>query len=620
MMPHEGPPDSGNKKKYETSGETDGGATGEAYGGTSREVSGLTLKWTLADLFSSPESPEIEKTFRELDACVTSIESVRALLGPEIDGGRFVAILSEMERFASAVSRIGAFGQLWFSEDTQNGAALDFIGRTEEALTRLSNRIVFFELWWKSLDSVTAERLTAFSGRLKYYLDNLRNFKDHTLSEPEEKLINTKDLNGINALMTIYDMLTNKFVFHLEVEGKKLELTRDALMVYVRSEDPALREAAYKELFAVYAGEQQALSRIYVYRVRDWFSEQVELRRFSSPLAVRNLANDVPDKAVEVLLDVCVEEAGVFHRYFRMKAGWLGMERLRRYDLYAPIEKSSVKKIPYDKAVETVLDSFDRFSPEAARLARRVFDERHIDAEDRPGKRGGAFCYSVTPKLTPWVLANYTGEPRQVATLAHELGHAIHSMMASGHSVLTFHSTLPLAETASVFSEMLLTDRLLEEEKDPGTKRLLLSAAIDDIYATVMRQAYFVLFERRAHKLINDGGSDLDTLYLSLLKSQFGDSVDVSDDFRLEWVAIPHLLHTPFYCYSYSFGELLSLSLYQKYKQEGPTARDAFLKILSYGGSESPTAILSEAGIDITNPDFWRGGFRFVERMIDQLE
>jgi oligoendopeptidase F len=269
-----------------------------------------------------------------------------------------------------------------------------------------------------------------------------------------------------------------------------------------------------------------------------------------------------------------------------------------------------------------VLESLGRFSPELEVLAKRVFDERRIDAEIRQCKRGGAFCYSVLPTLTPWVLLNYTGEPRQVATLAHELGHAVHSMMASDHSVLTFHSALPLAETASVFSEMLLTDRLLEAERAPEVRQSLLAGVIDDTYATVLRQAFFVLFERDAHRLAVSGGTadSLSSLYLENLYLQFADAVNVDEMFRHEWVSIPHIYHAPFYCYAYSFGQLLSLALYQRYREEGATFAPILLKILSAGGSAAPADILTDAGIRMADPEFWRNGFRAIETMVDELE
>jgi oligoendopeptidase F len=557
----------------------------------------------------------------ELEAATSTIEALRPTLSPDISGEAFAQALKTVEHFAEVAHRLGSYGPLWFSEDTQNQGSLAFMGRMDQLLTEAQNRTLFFSLWWKGLDNEAAERLLAYAGDMRYSLEQDRLFKDHILAESEEKIVNLKDVNGISAMMTLYDMITSKFVFELEVDGEKKELTRDQLMTYVRNPAPEIRAAAYQEQFRVFGKEGTVLAQIYTHRVRDWSTENINLRRFSAPIAVRNLANDVPDAVVDTLLNVCAEQAPIFHRYFKLKAGWLGLPKLRRYDLYAPLSKESTKKIAYGEAVEMVLDSFNKFSPEVATQARRVFDTDHIDAEIRPGKRGGAFCASVLPTLTPWVLLNYTGEPRQVATLAHELGHAIHSLLAADHSVLTFHSALPLAETASVFSEMLLTDRFLAQESDPNVRRDLLADAVDDAYATVLRQAYFVLFERDAHRLVAEGKTmdELNQHYLSQLKQQFGDAVEVSEDFQQEWICIPHIYHTPFYCYAYSFGQLLALSLYQQYKEQGQSFAPKLLKILAYGGSASPQHILSEAGIDMADPNFWRSGFKVVEDMIEEL-
>ncbi len=578
-------------------------------------------RWTLNDLLPAAEGPAVDQLIADLEAATKAIEALRPRLSPDISGEDFAQAIKAIEAFAQIAHRLGSYGPLWFSEDTQNQAALAFMGRMEQLLTEAQNRTLFFSLWWKGLDNETADRLLPFAGDARYNLEQDRLFKDHTRAEAEEQIINLKDINGIGAMVTLYDMITSKFVFELEVEGEKKELTRDQLMTYVRNPSPEVRAAAYQEQFRVFGKEATVLAQIYTHRARDWATENLNLRRFASPIAVRNLANDIPDTVVDTLLDVCAEQAPVFHRYFKLKAGWLALPKLRRYDLYAPLNKESSKKIAYGEAVDMVLDSFNEFSPIVAKEAQRIFKDGHIDAEIRPGKRGGAFCASILPQLTPWVLLNYTGEPRQVATLAHELGHAIHAMLAADHSVLTFHSALPLAETASVFSEMLLTDRLLAEEKDANVRRDLLADAVDDTYATVLRQAYFVLFERDAHRLIAEGKTmdELSQHYLGQLKQQFGDAVEVSDDFQQEWICIPHIYHTPFYCYAYSFGQLLALSLYQQYKEQGQSFVPKLLKILAYGGAASPQHILSEAGIDMADPNFWRNGFKVIEGMIDQL-
>jgi oligoendopeptidase F len=296
------------------------------------------------------------------------------------------------------------------------------------------------------------------------------------------------------------------------------------------------------------------------------------------------------------------------------------LDKLRRYDIYAPLSTSD-KTYPFAEGAEMVLDSLHDFSPALAAHARRVFVEGHLDSEIRPRKSGGAFCASPLPDLAPWVLVNYNGKANDVATLAHELGHAVHALMASEHSVLTFHSSLPMAETASVFSEMLLLERLLGEETDPAVRRDILARFVDDSYATVMRQAYFVLFEREAHALIEEGQTTdyLSERYLANLQEQFGDAVELSDEFRWEWVSIPHIYRTPFYCYAYSFGQLLVLALYRQFETEGQSFIPKYLRILAYGGSKSPAEILDEAGIDLAAADFWQGGFDVIAGMIDEL-
>ena len=355
--------------------------------------------------------------------------------------------------------------------------------------------------------------------------------------------------------------------------------------------------------------------------VRDWHNEQVDLRRFASPIAARNLGNDVPDAVVDALLDVCRSNAGLFQRFFRLKARILGMDRLRRYDIYAPVVQAD-KTYSFEQATQMVFDSFEQFDGTLGDLARRVFDTDHLDSEVRHGKRGGAFCWSVEPKLTPWVLVNFQGKARDVSTLAHELGHAVHSLLAEDHSVFTFHASLPLAETASTFGEMLLLDAWLDWETDDDVKRDLLFSQMDDNYATVMRQAFFALFEREAHEMVQAGATvdEISAAYQENLRTQFGDAVALSDEFAWEWVSIPHIYHTPFYVYAYTFGQLLVLALYRQFKAEGEPFKARYLEILRAGGSASPVDVLSHAGLDITRTEFWQGGFDVLEDMLARLE
>jgi len=578
-------------------------------------------RWSLADLLPEPSSPGFDRVLEELEGALAELEAGREHLTPDVAEDTFQALMELVERISALSNRLRGYSYLWYAGDTQDQDALAFRGRVDRLLTDVENRTLFFTLWWKGLDNEPARRLMAVSGDNGYYLESLRRFKPHTLSEAEEKVINVKDVNGVGGLVTVYQMITNAFTFEVEIDGEVKEMTRSELSVYVRDPRPEVRKAAYQALNRVFEKESAVLGQIYQYVARDWASENLSLRAYASPISVRNLGNDVPDPVVDTLLEVCRQNAAVFQRYFRLKAGWLGMERLRRYDIYASLGGSE-KLYSFDEGARLVLDSLHGFSPLLADHARRVLEANHVDAEIRPRKDTGAFCYGPVPGVTPWVLLNYTGRVSEVATLAHELGHAIHGLMAADHSPLTFYSSLPLAETASVFSEMLLLERMLDREPDAAVRRELLARFVDDAYATVTRQAYFVLFEREAHRLVEEGQPTgvLAERYLANLREQFGDALDLADEFRWEWISIPHIYATPFYCYAYSFGQLLVLALYRQYQAEGASFVPRYQKILAYGGSSAPVEILQEADIDISQAAFWQGGFDVIAEMIDELE
>ena len=578
-------------------------------------------RWSLSDLFPSHDSPEFEGAMGSLEGAVTAFEENRPKLSGDIDEKTFQGIIKELEEITVQIHHLSGYAGLWFVEDTQNQDALVLQAKIEQFLVTLYNKIMFFNLWWKKLDQKNADRLMANTGDLQYWLEEIRHFTPHTLTEPEEKVLNIKNVTGFSALITLYDSITNRYSFKVEVEGKKQDLTRGELMVYARHHDPNLRAAIYQELYRVYGEDGPILGQIYQTVVRDWANENIDLRNYQSPIAVRNLQNDIPDQAVSALLDVCESNAPTFQRYFDLKSRWLKMDHLRRYDVYAPVAKSE-KTYGFQEGVEMVLDAFQTFDPRIAELAQKILDDDHVDSEIRKGKQSGAFCASITPDLTPWVKLNYQGTADAVATMAHELGHGIHSLLAADHSVFTFHSSLPLAENASTFGEMLLIDQLLSKEDDPAVRRDILFRQVDDAYATIMRQSFFALFEREAHKMIQDGATidDLSETYLNNLKNQFGEAVELSDEFRWEWVSIPHFYHTPFYVYAYAFGQLLVLSLYQRYQKEGDSFKPGYIKILEAGGSRAPAAILSESGIDVSSKDFWQGGFDVIEGMVKELE
>jgi oligoendopeptidase F len=580
-------------------------------------------KWSLAPLYPGYESPELQNAFDLIEEQVTAFEGARSKLNPDISIEQFLQILRASEETAKVANKLYSFAGLSFTADTQDQTAQSLQSRVLQFLAGIENRVLFFSLWWKELDEVNAKRLMDESGDYRYYLEALRLFKPHTLTEAEEKVINTKNVTGSTALINLFDSITNRYTFKLSVNGKTKEMTEGELYSFRYVPDPEMRAKSYQEQFRVYGNDGPILGQMYQTRVRDWHNENIEMRKFGSPIAARNLMNDIPDEAVDALLNTARKNVGIFQRYFRLKAKHAGIPtgKLRRYDIYAPVAQSK-KNYEFDAASKMVFDAFAAFDPKVADLAKRVFDENRIDSEVRKGKRGGAFCWSVLPELTPWVLINYHGTAREVATLAHELGHAIHSMLASHHSTFTFQSSLPLAETASTFAEMMLTDKLLSEETDESVRRDILFKQMDDAYATIMRQSYFALFEKQAHEMVQKNASvdELCAAYLENLKEQFGDSIELSDEFKWEWVSIPHIYHTPFYVYAYAFGQLLVLSLYQQFKAEGESFKPKYLKILSAGGSEAPAKVLAEAGVDIRSAKFWQGGFDALEKLVSELE
>jgi oligoendopeptidase F len=579
-------------------------------------------KWSLAELAVDHKSSKFARQVSELQGKVKKFEKVKASLNPEISSGRFFQIIKKIEEISEDASRIGGYASLLYSSDTQSDEATSLLTKITKLGSEIDNKMLFFDLWWKrQVDEKNAKRLMQNAGNLKEYLRHKRLLAKYSLTEPEEKIINTLDVTGSTALVKLYDKITNAFEYHITVNGKRKKLTREELTVLVRSTNAKTRELAYKTLLTKYSSNKGVLGEIYQNLALNWKDEGIEIRGYSSPISIRNIANDVDDKTVSSLLDVCRKNSRVFYEFFSYKAKMLGMKKLRRYDLYAPATKKlKEKSYSYQSAVALVLDSLGKFSPTLAGHAKKVFTQNHIDSEIRPGKRDGAFCSTPSPKITPYVLVNYAGKSKDVFTLAHELGHAVHSQAASKQSILVSEASLPLAETASTFSELLLYDNISDKMNDVE-KTIVLSEKIDDLYATIMRQAFFTIFEMDAHRQIADGTTveQISKTYLANIKAQFGRSLEMSDDFAIEWSCIPHFFHTPFYCYAYSFGNLLSLSLFQRYKKEGKDFEKTYVEILAAGGSKKPEDLLKEHGIDISSKKFWQDGFDYVRSQVKEL-
>ena len=578
--------------------------------------------WDLTKLVKNPKSPAFQKQIKELEKQAIKFEKIKSKLNPKISSANFKNILQQVEEISENMSRIGGYASLSYSSNTQSDEATSLMSRMSKLGSEISNKILFFDLWWKTqVDEKNAKRLMKDAGELREYLSHKRLFAKYALSEPEEKIINTLDVTGISALVKLYDKITNSYEYKMKIGNKNKVLTREELTNYVRSTNPKIRETAYKTILGKYIENKGVIGEIYQNIVRNWKDEGIEIRGYKSPISMRNIGNDVDDKTIESLLAVCRKNSPIFQKFFQQKAKMLKLKKLRRYDVYAPATSNiKEKNYTYDKSVKLVFESLGKFSSTLEDYARKVFNENHVDSEIRQGKRDGAFCSTLSPKRTPFVLVNFTGKSRDVFTLAHELGHAVHSQAAQDRSILVQDAPLPLAETASTFSELLLYDNLSDKISN-NEKKIMLSEKIDDLYATILRQSFFTIFEVDAHKQIGEGTTidEISKLYLQNLKEQFGNSVTLSDDFAIEWSCIPHFYHTPFYCYAYSFGNLLALSLFQRYKKEGKDFVPAYINILAAGGSKKPEKLLSEYGFDIRSPKFWQEGFDYVKEQVKAL-
>ena len=587
--------------------------------------------WDLSDLVRDPRSEEFEEFVKSIEQKVSIIENRRNYLSNDLKESDFQSIFYSIEDVSEKVSIVDGYAHLKYSADTSSNDAASLLTRMDLMAAEIGNRLLFFDLWFrKELDEDNAKRLIE-SMPIVYreYLKHKRLLAKYVLTEPEEKIISTLEVTGTNALVKIYDRMVNGFEYLMVIKKarktiKKTFSNREKLLSYIRSTKAEERKSAYQSLLQVYKKNSGILGEIYQNLVLQWRDENMNMRGYESPISVRNASNNLDDSTVRALLNVCKKNSDIFQDYFLEKAKMLGHRKLRRYDLYAPLSlrNSDQKKFTFSEAVNTVLDTFEGFNAEFREYSERVFNEHHVDSEIRKDKQGGAFCSTVSPKRTPYVLLNFDGKSRDVSTMAHELGHAIHSIAASDKPITVAHAPLPLAETASVFAEMLLNDKLFSSVGFREQK-ILLAEHIDDMYATIMRQAYFTLFEIDAHRIIANENATTDKiseLYLSNLSQQFGDSVNVSSDFQWEWTYIPHFFHSPFYCYAYSFGNLLVLSLYQQFKNEGRSFIPKYLNILSSGGSRKPEELLKDSGMDISRDEFWQQGFNLLEDTIKELK
>lgn len=583
--------------------------------------------WNLDDIF---KLGDFEKLCVEARHKITQLDKMSEGMTPAMSSEDFLAFSKLHEECVELLHRLGARPSLMESVDHKDSLAIKLKNQVKDLEIFFSEKIQPISLWLKGrtiegkqdLDDANAKRLFSANEDLQYVYSYSRLMARYSLDEKSENILTAKDANGTRVITDLRDMIETEFEFEFKPDGQKPKKIKNSaeLTGYTYSSDPAEREAAYRARFTQYEKNIDKFFVAYQAIVKDWAYE-AKLRGFAKPIGMRNVANHIDDRAIDTLIEVCSENTGVFQRYFEYKAKALGTSKLSRFDLYAPVIETA-ETFSYEQSLAMVDEAFSGFSKNFADKAKMIIAQQHIDSHPGESKRGGAFCMTVAPSITPYVLLNFAGKMRDVSTLAHELGHGVHSLYANKHSISSQHANLPLAETASTLGEMILFEKILASAKNPESKKALLSDKLADSYATICRQNYIVKFEIAAHELIARGCDhhQLSQLWLDNLKEQFGDSVEVDDIFQHEWSYIPHIIHTPFYCYAYNFGELLSMALYARYKAEGAAFVPSIEAILEAGGSKDPKEVLEEVGIDMGSKDFWRSSFELISQWQNQLE
>jgi oligoendopeptidase F len=579
----------------------------------------MSVSWDLTPLYTAPDDPRIDAdvTAARVEAAAF-VESYRGRVAT-LDVAGLARAITAYEDLEEQARRPGFYAHLRFAADTQDERARRLVDRTREAAVGIANAITFFELELKALDDDAFARLAddpVLADR-RHWLHLVRRRRPYTLSEPEERIVNQKNLTGRSALVQLFDELSGSLRFTLDDR----ELTGEQILSMLYEPDGALRERAFRTFLDTYATHGVVWTSVLNGLMQDHRLE-CELRKVGDPVLPTHLDNEVRPETVDAMMAATERHYALAQRYFRLKAKLLGLPVLKNTDLYAPLDETP-SRVPFEDARGLVLYAFGAFAPEFRALAEDFFDKQWIDAEVRPGKRLGAFCASMSPRSNPWVLLSYTETLRDVATLAHELGHGIHDRFAARQRPLDYLPPLTLAETASVFGEILLTRVLLDREPRREVRRGLLCAKIEDIIATVFRQNVLTRFEMAAHAKRTDGpltAAELGDLWWNENAKLYGDAVEMIPAYRWGWSYIPHFIHSRFYCYAYVFGELLVLALYQRYREEGAVLVPHYLELLAAGGSEAPDVLLGRLGIAIDDAAFWDRGFAVLEDLLAELE
>ena len=541
----------------------------------------------------------------------------------ELDGAGLREAMKELATIHDLVGRAGAYAALRFSTDTADPATGALLALAQERGTAIETTLLFFELEWAELDDARAEGLLSADGLefCAHYLRNVRRYREHLLSEPEEKILSEKSLTGAGAWTRLFEELTSAIQVELGGEGEA-PVALDVALSNLQMADREVRRKSAEAVTAALAPGLRTRAFLFNTLLADKGIDD-RLRHYPHWLAARNLANEASDESVRALIEAVRGRYEIPRRWYRLKARLLGVERLADYDRMASVTEDEVS-FPFSQAREIVLDCYSSFSPELGGVARAFFDEHRIDAPVRPAKRGGAFCASAVPSVEPYVLLNYTSRRRDVLTLAHELGHGVHFSLAARQGIFHQHTPLTLAETASVFGETIVFERLLTEDSSPASRLALLAENLEDTIATVFRQVAMNRFEDLVHTARREEGElsveRFGELWSESQEELLGDSVELTGGYRSWWSYIPHFIGSPGYVYAYAYGQLLALSVYERYEELGTELVPKYLELLAAGGSKSPEELGKIVGIDLADPRFWESGLDLVERQLEEAE
>ncbi len=578
------------------------------------------IRWDLSDLYNSPEDPKLKNDKKKLLKLADHFSGKYKGKVAKLNHEQFFNALNEYEQIIETAHKIGSYSQLIWTTDTENPELGKLLQEASELGSEISQKLVFFDVEWLKIDDEHAEKIISsesLSG-YKHYLQVSRLYKEHTLSEEAEKVMSAKSVTGRSAWNRYFDETLGAARFEFDGEN----LTEQEVLSKLHSGDRNVRKKAHASLTATFKTLRRTLTFIFNTILADKATND-KLRGYENWITSRNLSNQIDDRSVEALVDAVTGRYPLVQRYYKLKKDLLGYDELYDYDRYAPLRESETS-IEWGSAKKMVLDAYEGFHPEMREIATKFFDHNWIDAAIRPGKRGGAYSASTVSSVHPYVFMNYDGKIRDVQTLAHELGHGVHQYLSREQGELQSGTPLTTAETASVFGEMLVFQKLMETLEDPREKLSLLIGKIDDTIATVFRQISMNRFEDAIHtRRRNEGelkGEDFSDEWYRTQSDLYGDSVTVTDEYRLWWCYIPHFLHTPGYVYAYAFGELLVLSLYQKYKEGTGQFEEKYIDLLKAGGSDWPHNLLKKLGVDVQNANFWDSGLEIFETMIEDAE